>query len=121
MDLFECTHHQGTTHHIQGKRGGIQGDPMEMTRFCLTTHTIWVRVMSRHPTTLGTAYADDAYLMGHIQPTLQALADTVRSFRQDADLEVCLAKCTIYMPGIHIERAYNLIRDCIDADMSVTR
>jgi hypothetical protein len=59
--------------------------------------------------------------MGHIQPTLQVLADTVRSFRQDADLEGCLAKCTIYMPGIHIERAYNLIRDCIDADMSVTR
>jgi len=91
---------------------------MEMTRFCLTTHTIWGRVMSRHPTTLGTAYADDAYLMGHIQPTLQALADTVRSFRQDADLEVCLAKCTIYMPGIQIEHAHNLIRDCIDADMS---
>ena len=28
-----------------------------------------------------------------------------RSFRQDADLEVCLDKCTIYMPGIPIERA----------------
>jgi len=78
--------------------------------------------MSRHLTTLGTAYADDAYLMGHIQPTLQALADTVRSFRQDADLEGCLANCTIYMPGIKIcdkiEHAHNLIRDCIDADMS---
>ena len=56
--------------------------------------------------------------MGHIQATLQALADTVRSFRQDAVLEVCLAKCTIYMPGIQIERAHNLIRDCFDSDMS---
>ena len=74
--------------------------------------------MSRHLTTLGSAYADDAYLMGKIQPTLQALADTVRSFRQDADLEVCLDKCTIYMPGIPIERAQTLIRDCIEADMS---
>jgi hypothetical protein len=83
-----------------------------MTRFCLTTHQIWGRVMSRHLTTLGTAYADDAYLMGQIQPTLQALADTVRSFSQDADLEVCLAKCKIYMPGIQIERAQNLIRAC---------
>jgi hypothetical protein len=112
------TDHEGTTHHIPGTRGGIQGNPIEMTRFCLTTHPIWGRVISRHLTTLGTAYADDAYLMGHIQPTLQALADTVRSFRQDADLEVCLAKCTIYMPGIQIEHAHNLIRDCIDADMS---
>ena len=93
------TDHEGTTHHIEGTRGGLQGDPMEMTRFCITTHQIWGRVMSRHLTTLGTAYADDAYLMGQIQPTLQA----VRSFRQDADLEVCLDKCTIYMPGIQIK------------------
>ena len=74
--------------------------------------------MSRHLTTLGTAYAYDAYLMGQIQPTLQALADTVRSFRQDADLEVCLDKCTMYMPCIQIERAQTLIRECIEADMS---
>jgi hypothetical protein len=58
----------------------------------------------------------DAYLM--VQPTLQALAGTVRSFRQDADLEVCLDKCTIYMQGIQIERAQTLIRECIEADMS---
>jgi hypothetical protein len=53
------TDHEGTTHHIPGTRGGIQGDPIEMTRFCLTTHPIWGRVMNRHLTTLGTAYADD--------------------------------------------------------------
>jgi hypothetical protein len=33
------TDHEGTTHHIQGTRGGIQGDPIEMTRFCLTTQS----------------------------------------------------------------------------------
>ena len=49
-----------------------------------------------------------------------ALADTVRSFRQDADLEVCLAKCTIYMPGIQMERAHQLISECIEADASGT-
>jgi len=54
------TDHEGTTHHIPGTRGGIQGDPIEMTRFCLTTHPIWGHVMSRHLTTFGTAYADDA-------------------------------------------------------------
>jgi len=37
----------------------------------------------------------------------------VRSFRQDADLEVCLDKCTIYKPGIPEERAHQLIRNCI--------
>ena len=58
--------------------------------------------------------------MGKIEPTLLALAESVRSFKEDADLEVCLSKCTIYMPGIPKERAHQLIRDCIDADESGT-
>ena len=58
--------------------------------------------------------------MGRIEPTLMALADTVRSFRQDADLEVCLDKYTIYMPGIPEGRAYQLIRDCILTNASAS-
>jgi hypothetical protein len=52
------------------------------------------------------------YLLGRIEATWMALADTgdtVRSFRQDADaadLELCLAKCTLYMPGIPKGRAH---------------
>jgi hypothetical protein len=112
--------HEGSSHYILGTRGGIQGDPIEMTRFCLTVHQIWSRVLARHEETLGAGYADDAYLMGRIEPTLMALADTVRSFRQDADLEVCLAKCTIYMPGVTKERALHLIRECITTNASGT-
>ena len=101
------------------------GDPLphleplkkfEMTRFCLTVHPNWGRVLSRHSATQGAGYADDAYLMGKIKPTLLALADAVRSFKEDAYLEVCLSKCTIYMPGISKECAHQLIRDCIDTD-----
>ena len=58
--------------------------------------------------------------MGRIESKLMALADTVRSFRQDADLEVCLDKCTIYMPSIPEERAHQLIRDCILTNASGT-
>jgi hypothetical protein len=92
-----------------------------MTRFCLTVHPIWGRVLGRHQATLGAAYADDAYLMGRTEPTLTALADTVSSFRQDAHLEVCLDKCTIYMPGIPEERAHQLFRDCILTNASGPR
>ncbi len=91
-----------------------------MTCFCLTVHPIWGRALGRHQATLGAAYADVAYLMGSIEPTLMALADTVRSFRQDADLEVCLDKCTIYMPGIPEEHAHQLIRHCILTNASGT-
>ena len=70
--------------------------------------------------TLGAAYADDTILMGKIQPILLALAGSVRSFIDDADLEVCLSKCKIYMSGIPKERAHQLILDCINADESAT-
>jgi hypothetical protein len=114
------TDHEGSTRHIAGSRGGLQGDPLKMIRFCLTVHPIWGRVLGRHQATLGAAHADDAYLMGRIEPTLMALADTVRSFRQDADLEVCLNKCTIYMPGIPEDCTHQLIRDCILTNVSGT-
>jgi hypothetical protein len=107
------TDNEGTTHYIPRSRGGLQGDPLEMTRFCLTVHPIWGRVLGRHMETLGTAYADDIYLMGKIQPTLLALADSVSSFRDDADLEVCLGKYKICMSGIPKERAHQLILDVI--------
>ena len=45
---------------------------------------------------------------------------TVRSFRQDADLEVCLDKCSIYTPDIAEERAHQLIRDCVLTNASGT-
>lgn len=67
---------QAPTRPAARARGGIQGDPLEMTRFCLTVHPTWGRVMSRHPENQVTGYADDAYLMGKIKPTLLALAAT---------------------------------------------
>jgi hypothetical protein len=83
-------------------------------------HQIWGRVLGRHQATQGEAYSDDAHLMGKIKSMLLALANAVRSFKEDADLEVCLSKCTIYMPGIPKEYAHQLIRDCIDTDESGT-
>jgi len=113
------TDHEGSIHYINGTKGGQQGDPLEMLRFCLTVHPIWGRVLARQSQTLSAAYADGACLMGQIKPTLLALADTViNSFKQDADLEVCLPKCTIYMPGIPEDHACLLISECITHDAS---
>jgi hypothetical protein len=76
------TDNEGTTHYIEDSRGSQQSDPLEMTRFCLTVQPIWGRVLTKHPDTLGAAYADDTHLMGCTEPTLTALADTVRRTRQ---------------------------------------
>ena len=74
------TDHHGTTHYIDGTRGGIQGDPMEMLRFCCTVQPIWARILEWHRATTGAAYADDAYLMGKLEEAPQPL--TSESARQ---------------------------------------
>ena len=112
------TDHHGTTHHIEGTRGGIQGDPLEMVRFCCTVQPIWARILERHRAINGAAYADDAYLMGKLKEALFALADAISSFSNDADLQIQLTKCKIYMPGVPEDRARQLIRDCIESDAS---
>jgi hypothetical protein len=50
-----------------------------------------------------------------------ALADAVLSFTQDADLEVCLSNCKICMPDVQEERADQLIRASMEANVSGTR
>ena len=112
------TDHHGTTHYIEGTRGGIQGDPLEMLRFCCTVHPIWARILARHRAITGAAYADDAYLMGQLKEALFALADAIGSFSNDADLQIQSTKCKIYMPGVPEDRAHQLIRDCIESDES---
>ena len=53
LDIY-LTGDQGDTTILKLNRSNIQGDPIEMTRFCLTTHPIWGRVMGRHLTSFGT-------------------------------------------------------------------
>jgi hypothetical protein len=80
-----------------------------MARFCLTVHPIWGRILARHPASLGTAYAHDTYVTVDIEP---ALADTIRSFKQDATSTLkcaCLSAKSI-IPGMQEERAHQLIR-----------
>ena len=78
---------------------------MEMLRFCCTVQPIWARILERHRAITGAAYADDAYLMGKLKEALFALADAIRSFSNDADLQIQLIKCKIYMPGVPEDRA----------------
>jgi hypothetical protein len=83
-------------------------------------HPIWGSLLCRHLATQVSVYADDIYLMGKIKLTLLALVDAISSFKEDANLEVYLRKCTIYMSGIPKEHIHQLICDCIKADESGT-
>lgn len=81
-----------------------------------TVQPIWVGVLGRHRDTTCAAYADDAYLMGAFEPTLTVFAAARRTFKQDADLDVRLPKCKIYMPDVTEERARYYITQCIKQD-----
>jgi hypothetical protein len=62
-------------HTIYGTTNGQQGDPLEMLRFCVTTHPIWARIMNQSPTTQGVAFADDCFLMDTLPQVLRVAAD----------------------------------------------
>ena len=76
--------HKDVSHTIYGTTGGQQGDPLEMLRYCVTTHPIWARIMNRSPTTQGVAFADDTFLMDKLPQVLRVAADSQKSFRAHA-------------------------------------
>ena len=63
--------------------------------------------------------ADDAFLEDDLPRVLHTLADAIQSFRTDADLEMQPAKLKIHMKGVSLQRARDLIAECIDNDDSL--
>ena len=52
---------------------------------------------------------------------LHTLADAIQSFRTDADLEMQPAKLKIHMKGVSLQRARDLIAECIDDSLASLR
>jgi hypothetical protein len=90
-----------------------------MMTYSATTHSIWARVMGRSPTTHGVAFADDCFLEDDLLQVLRTIADSIQSFRTDADLEMQPTKLKIHIKGVSLQRARDLISACIDNDDSL--
>ena len=90
-----------------------------MMTYSVTTHSIWERVMHRSPTTHGVAFADDCFLEDDLPQVLRTIADSIQSFRTDADLEMQPNKLKIHIKGVSLQRARELISACIDNDDSL--
>ena len=110
------TDHHGRMHIIDGVAGGQQGDPLEMMLFCMTVHAIWGRTLHRHSTARAAAYADDAYIYDTLHSALKVFVDIRQRLAEDADLHMNLSKCQIYIPGVSLERAHELVRLKINQD-----
>ena len=71
-------------------------------------------------TTQGVVFADDCFLMDTLSQVLHVAADSLKSFRADADLDLQPAKFKIHIKGVSHEQARALIERCIDSDEYLT-
>ena len=108
---------QGARIKSHGTTGGQQGAPGEMQNFSMTVHPIWGRVLLCHSTARAVAYADDAYIYDSLHSALKVFVDI--RLVEDANLHMNLSKCQIYIPGVSLERAHELVRLKINQDPSL--
>ena len=108
--------HKGQVHHVEGSSGGQQGDPMEMIRFCATIHPTWGRIMQRHRQARAVAFADDGYIDADLKEFLLLLAELKQAFKEECGLELQLSKCKLYIKGMSLADARQLVRDTIEQE-----
>ena len=69
------------------KKGGQQGEPLEMIVFCLTVHHLWGRTLAKHnQDACAVAYADDGYIKAKLSVALEVLSDIKQVLKEDAGL-----------------------------------
>ncbi len=66
-----------------------------MLVFNLTIHHLWGRVLEKFPEAQAVAYADDGYIKGKLSVALQVLAELKGVLKEDAGLELNIAKTSI--------------------------
>ena len=70
-----------------------------MQTYSASTHPIWTHTMARSPSTHGVGFADDTFLEDELPQVLRTIADAIKSFRTDADLEMQPTKLKIHIKG----------------------
>ena len=105
----------GQVHLAKGKTGGQQGDPLEMLIFNLTIHHLWGRVLEKFQEARAVAYADDGYIKGKLSVALQVLAELKRVLKEDAGLELNIAKTSILPKNTTQQTVFDVAHSIIAA------
>jgi hypothetical protein len=101
------------------KKGGQQGDPLEMIVFCLTVRHLWGRTLDKHhQDACAVAYADDGYLKAKLSVTLYVLPDIKQVLKEDAGLALN-EKTKILVKGISAANAHVAAQRLLIADPSL--
>jgi hypothetical protein len=87
-----------------------------MLIFNLTIHHLWGRVLAKFQEARAIAYADDGYIKAKLSVALQVLAELKAVFKEDAGLELNVAKTAILpAKGVPQQAAFDLPGWCLSA------
>ena len=75
--------------------------------------------MARSPFTHCVGFADDTFLEDELPQVLRTIADAMKSFRTDVDLEIQPTKLKIHIKRASFQHARELVQACIDNDESL--
>ena len=95
----------GQVHLAKGKTRGQQEDPLKMLVFNMTTLHLWGCVLAKFPEARAIAYAD-GYIEAKLSVALQVLAELKRFLKNDAGLELNLAKTNVLPKGVTQQAAF---------------
>ena len=84
-----------------------------MLVFNLTIHHLWGRVLEKFPEARAIAYADDGYIKGKLSLALQVLAELKRVLKEDAGLELNIAKTSILPKDTSQQAVFHCCQPCI--------
>ena len=92
-----------------------------MLIFNLTIHHLWGRVLAKFQESRAIAYADDGYIKAKLSVALQVLAELKAVFKEDAGLELNVAK-TVILPakGVTQQAAFDVAHSIIAASPALT-
>jgi hypothetical protein len=111
----------GQFHLAKGKTGGQQGDPLKMLIFNVTIHHLWGRVVANFQEARAIAYADDGYIKAKLSVALQVLAELKAVFKEDAGLQLNVAKTAILpAKGCTQQAAFDAAHSILAASSALT-
>ena len=72
--------------------------------------------MTRYERARALAFSDDGFVRAALIDCLHILEELKRAFKEDADLDVCLPKCKIYIKGLNLPDAREEVQKIMEED-----
>ena len=99
----------------------MPGRHMLIFNLTITIHHLWRRVLEKFQEARAVAYADDGYIKGKLSVALQVLAELKRVLKEDAGLELNVAKTSILPKDTTQQAVFDVAHSFIAASPALTQ